>query len=290
MADAYQQPAYGSNAMGGGDEALGLSANVGFGVVPDPSFGITSDPGKNFTSGVGFGLDLDPEDLDPHHLAARPKERLSEEQKFEREVLRRREQEMERRARIFDAKRRTIGVDKQMLDQQTQERIQMRDLARQEQQMFDGSQLRVEKQLKMMEIEKQRMKFQMEKECKEFSLQNLNFQSRREYDLNDPDFKKKDLPARVGDDDPRNGVSSLQKMAGEDLMKAERVRQQRQQQKNWIEQQKFEKTMLSKADQGDKDAFSTQVREITGLRNEMEENEKFQRRELEKAQDRKSVV
>lgn len=40
---------------------------------------------------------------------------------------------------------------------------------------------------------------------------------RREWDLYDPDALKKDKPARVHDDDPRCGTSSLQKFDGEDL-------------------------------------------------------------------------
>ena len=41
--------------------------------------------------------------------------------------------------------------------------------------------------------------------------------ARREWDLYDPDYLKKDKPARVHDDDPRCGISSLQKFDGEDL-------------------------------------------------------------------------
>jgi hypothetical protein len=40
---------------------------------------------------------------------------------------------------------------------------------------------------------------------------------RREWDLYDPDRLKKDKPARVHDDDPRCGISSMQKFDGEDL-------------------------------------------------------------------------
>ena len=41
--------------------------------------------------------------------------------------------------------------------------------------------------------------------------------ARREWDLYDPDSLKKDKPARVHDDDPRCGISGLQKFDGEDL-------------------------------------------------------------------------
>jgi len=47
-----------------------------------------------------------------------------------------------------------------------------------------------------------------------------------EFDLNDPARFKKDKPARIGDSDPRCGVSSLQMFEGEDLGRPQRVKQQ----------------------------------------------------------------
>jgi hypothetical protein len=41
--------------------------------------------------------------------------------------------------------------------------------------------------------------------------------TRREWDLSRPDAKRLDMPARLGDDDPRCGPASLQRFAGEDL-------------------------------------------------------------------------
>merc|ERR1719450_1757304 len=49
-------------------------------------------------------------------LNARPKPRLTDEEKLARDCMRRRQTDLERRARIFDAKRRMIGVDKEALD------------------------------------------------------------------------------------------------------------------------------------------------------------------------------
>ena len=54
-------------------------------------------------------------------------------------------------------------------------------------------------------------------------------ESRKEWDLNDPDAKLKDKPARVSDDDPRCGVSSLQMFLGEDLSEKERKKMQQEQ-------------------------------------------------------------
>ena len=56
---------------------------------------------------------------------------------------------------------------------------------------------------------------------------------RREYDLYDPDSKKKDLPARVSDEDPRLTVSGMQGFDGEDLMYEKRKKLQ-QEQMRWV--------------------------------------------------------
>merc|ERR1719454_751145 len=138
----------------------------------------------------------------------------------------------------------------------------------------------IDKQLKLIEIEKQRQRREQEVGCKEYSLQQLDFQSRREYDLNDPLAKRKGVPARVGDDDPRCGASSMQKFSGEDLMKAERVRQQSAAMVSFIEQQKFEKAIL--AGRTNDGGYGVQVEEITALRNEIEENEITLRKELQR--------
>lgn len=54
-----------------------------------------------------------------------------------------------------------------------------------------------------------------------------------EWDLNDPDYLKKDMPARVSDDDPRCGAASLQRFQGEDLNSLARAQYQREQMREW---------------------------------------------------------
>ena len=58
-----------------------------------------------------------------------------------------------------------------------------------------------------------------------------------EWDLNDPDFLKKDMPARVSDDDPRCGIASLQKFQGEDLNARARAKYQQEQLREWSRMQ-----------------------------------------------------
>lgn len=219
-------------------------------------------------------------------LNARPKPRLTDEEKLARDCMRRRQSDLERRARIFDAKRRTIGVDKEALDAQVAEKEALKKKAQGTGNTADRDMLMIDKQLKLIEVEKQKKRREQEMSCKEFSKQHLNFQSRREFDLNDPLYKRKGVPARVGDDDPRCGASSLQKFSGEDLMKAERVRQQRAEMVNFIEQQKYEKAMLNRmGDEAGRDRrHAQQVAEITAMRNEIEGNEAMLRRELQRKQ------
>ena len=54
-----------------------------------------------------------------------------------------------------------------------------------------------------------------------------------EWDLNDPDYLRKDVPARVSDDDPRCGIASLQKFQGEDLNARARNQYQKEQLREW---------------------------------------------------------
>ena len=58
--------------------------------------------------------------------------------------------------------------------------------------------------------------------------------SSKEWDLNDPKAKNKDAPARISDDDPRCGVSSMQKFLGEDLSGKERKKIQQEQTRLFI--------------------------------------------------------
>jgi len=213
---------------------------------------------------------------------AKPKPRLTDEEKLARDCMRRRQTDLERRARIFDAKRRMIGVDKEALDAQVAEK-QSRSRHDDGVAKKEGREMAsIDRQLKLIEEEKQRQRREHEMACKEFSLQNLHFQARREFDLNDPLSKRKTLPGRVGDDDARCGAASMQKFSGEDLMKDERIRQQRAAMVSTIEQQKFEKSMLSR--QINDGGFGVQVEEITALRNEIEENEVALRKELQRKQ------
>ena len=70
---------------------------------------------------------------------------------------------------------------------------------------------------------------ELNKSVNEFRQKHQCPEDRREFDIYDPDGKKKDKPARVSDDDPRCGISSMQKFLGEDLNETARRKLQQEQ-------------------------------------------------------------
>lgn len=220
--------------------------------------------------------------LDSHILEAAPRARLTPEEKLEREVTRRRELELERRARIFDAKRRAIGVDKETLDAQVAEKEARKEEERKNRHLGDKDMLEIDRHLKIAESDKVRQRMMLEREAREYSMMNCRKDQSREWDLNDKLANRTSVPARVGDDDPRCGPSSMQKFSGEDLMRTERIKQQQRQLCNIIEQQKFEKAMLAEVDDGAE--LAREHSEMVALRNEIEANEVTLRKELQIAQ------
>uniref|UniRef100_A0A8D0LBV2 RIB43A domain with coiled-coils 2 n=1 Tax=Sphenodon punctatus TaxID=8508 RepID=A0A8D0LBV2_SPHPU len=71
-------------------------------------------------------------------------------------------------------------------------------------------------------------------------------ETRREFDLSDPQALKKDTPARLADNDPRCTISGLQKFLGEDLNHEPRIHFQKEQSREWfLQQQKDSKNALA---------------------------------------------
>lgn len=78
-------------------------------------------------------------------------------------------------------------------------------------------------------------KFPCTQSLVEYRKEHQQARDRREFDLYDPDSKKKDLPARVSDKDPRLTVSGMQGFDGEDLMYEKRKKLQQEQMRYVLE-------------------------------------------------------
>ncbi|XP_026501263.1 RIB43A-like with coiled-coils protein 2 [Vanessa tameamea] len=149
---------------------------------------------------------------------------------------RRRQCELERRSRIFNARNRKIGVDLPFLERQVEEkRAERGELERKNlafaQQMIKDSNLAV-----VLEAREREERRRIGVEIDEFRQKYQRKEDRREFDLNNPDALKMQLPPRKSDGEPV-GLSSAQKFEGEDLEYEERKKIMAAQKNAWLEQQ-----------------------------------------------------
>ncbi|NWU31967.1 RIBC2 protein, partial [Dyaphorophyia castanea] len=137
-------------------------------------------------------------------------------------------------------------IDKDALDAQVKERKiqEATEKAQHEKIAHD-----MKKNDKLMCLLEERQKNEIKDMNRALTEFHKNFQkpeTRREFDLNDPQALKKDRPARVSDDDPRCTISGMQKFMGEDLNYDQRMKFQKEQLREWsLQQQKDWKNALA---------------------------------------------
>ncbi|CAF0756924.1 unnamed protein product [Adineta ricciae] len=148
-------------------------------------------------------------------------------------IERRRRAEQERQGRIFNSKYRQIGIDKNTLDQQIQDRKWMEELEEKRAAAFAKDAIRNDTIAQLLQRRQEYDERENNRALNEFRALHQQPNAQREWDLNDPDYLRKDVPARVSDDDPRCGVASLQKFQGEDLNARARNQYQKEQLREW---------------------------------------------------------
>jgi len=156
-------------------------------------------------------------------------------------IERRRIREQQRQSRIFNARVRTIGVDVNSLENQVHERKWIEEQENRREQAFAQDMNRNDKVALLLQKRQERDIRELNSAVNEFRVNHQRPEDRREFDIYDPEGKKKDKPARVNDDDPRCGVSSMQKFLGEDLNEDARKKLQQEQHREWMKQQMNEK-------------------------------------------------
>lgn len=154
----------------------------------------------------------------------------------------------DRLKRVMDAKWRTIGVDKQALEAQKKDKEDREQADADRDNNYAKLSQYFDDQLCLQQQEADAMKRQMLQDDNNFRSTLQGAPTTREWDLNRPDAKLIDRPAREGDDDARCGPSSLQKFYGEDLTAGERMKMQQEQAKNWWDTQSAEKAAVKAAE------------------------------------------
>lgn len=147
----------------------------------------------------------------------------------------------DRADRLKDPRQRLMGIDKAALDEQIKEKDNLKKMENERNGYFDKQAEFMDKHAQVLQREVDEVRRQRELETTNFRDTYQRKDLGREWDLNNPSRVRNELPARVCDDDPRCGASSLQKFEGEDLDGKDRRVAQAQQQQNWAQQQLDEK-------------------------------------------------
>lgn len=195
-------------------------------------------------------------------------------------IERRRNMEEMRKSRIFNAKTRIIGVDVQALDQQVQDRKQMEERERRRKEAYAADAVRFDLITCLLQKRQEHDIHELNRAMNEFRYLHQQPSQRREWDLYDPEGLKKDKPARVSDDDPRCTISGLQKFDGEDLNNKARAKFQREQLREWSNQQQRERRQ---ADDNQKKAdrlYELKARELDQRAMELQKAEEECRRAI----------
>ncbi|KAG2450209.1 hypothetical protein HYH02_000310 [Chlamydomonas schloesseri] len=189
----------------------------------------------------------------------------------------------ERLKRVLDAKWRTIGIDKDTLDLQAQEKKDREQAERDRDEAFARLTAYFDDQLTLMQQEADQIRKAYNHETEAFRQQQQLKHTRREWDLNRPDGKQLDMPGRVGDDDNRLGPSSLQKFDGEDLTAGDRKKAQIEQSVNWWAEQTAIKDALRAAEKEAETAHAELVKYQDLLQQTAKSEEDAVRREVARA-------
>ncbi|TSS60397.1 RIB43A-like with coiled-coils protein 2 [Bagarius yarrelli] len=142
---------------------------------------------------------------------------------------RRRNRELQRQERIFNSKVRTIGIDKEALQHQVEEKRHRQELLAKELKEYTDELTRTDRIACLLESRQKKDERLLAEAIVNFQQQFQQPSNRREFDLNDPEWLKK-----------QEGVRILPGLTGEDLDSTGRTQRQREQMRDWMLQQQQE--------------------------------------------------
>ncbi|KAK5867780.1 hypothetical protein PBY51_012243 [Eleginops maclovinus] len=148
-------------------------------------------------------------------------------------LQRRRNDETERRERIFNDKVRMFGVDKEALNSQMKEKEKQEEAAKVEQNARDAEMLHNNKVACLLHSREVKEKRAVAKTIVDYRLQYQQPLCQRDYDLSAPD--------RCGNTDPGDALMMLPGLLGEDPDSESRRQRQREQLREWLLQQQGER-------------------------------------------------
>ncbi|XP_070150468.1 RIB43A-like with coiled-coils protein 1 [Polyergus mexicanus] len=180
-----------------------------------------------------------------------------EDLKIAASIERKRQLEEARKLRIFNPRVRKIGIDKIFLDKQVEEKQRRHKWEQAKECQLDEALIRNSELAVHLERQQEEERRRINKEIECFRRVHQRVEDRRDYDLYDPETLKKSLP--VDDDDPTLGPASAQKFEGEDRNLRERLKEQREQMRWWIQKQKEEREAIEKVQRDTEETYQEVV-------------------------------
>lgn len=184
----------------------------------------------------------------------------------------------ERLQRVLNAKARIIGIDAGALDKQVQERKAREAAEKAANGAYARVALHTDDLILLQQQQAEEARRAWNHDVTDFRQTQQGKTNTREWDLNRPDAKLLDRPARVADDDEACGPASLQKFDGEDLSAADRTAAQMEQCKGWWQAQLDDKAQATARAQEDAMQLASTVRGQDMLQLELREAEAAIRR------------
>ncbi|XP_006866956.1 PREDICTED: RIB43A-like with coiled-coils protein 2 [Chrysochloris asiatica] len=175
------------------------------------------------------------------------------------DLAKRRHGEMCRQKRIFNSRNRLIGGDSEAWDVQVHDQTIKEATEKVRHETFAAEMRQNDKIMCILENREKRDRRNLCRALNNFQQRFQMPETRREFDLSDPLALRKDLPARLSDNDVRNSISGMQKFMGEDLNFQERKKFQEEQNREWSLQQQKE-WLNARADHKSAESLHTQTR------------------------------
>merc|ERR1740138_275141 len=188
----------------------------------------------------------------------------------ERAIATRRAMEADRLKRIKDPKSRVMGIDTEALAAGVAEKQASAAAEKALRMEYDHQRLQQDAQLAYLEQERLRAERKKAQFVDQFRATEQGKEKSREYDLNDPLSKFKDLPGRVGDDDMRLSVSGMQQFHGEDLSYAQRVKVQQEELRQWSAELTASKAANARAEKEADAVYAERALQIDQMKTDLE--------------------
>lgn len=168
-------------------------------------------------------------------------EHLTHDPALMNKIMRKRQAELERRAKLFNLRSFHGGIGHDVLDGQLEEKRNMAEAKAAEDFYHDKHRLISDQVAQVCEGIKQEATRERHKATVAYSLDNLHKETRREFDLSNPNLWRTEQPTRHADNEHLLGPSAVQIFEGENVNAKERKKQVHAAQREWLLQQMAEK-------------------------------------------------